>query len=42
MAEVTIPKEKMDYTIDLLITMVAEEISEETGKYSGSVVKTKI
>ena len=32
MAEVTIPKEKMDYTIDLLITMVAEEISEETGK----------
>ena len=32
MAEVTIPKEKMDYTIDLLITMVTEEISEETGK----------
>ena len=32
MAEVTIPKEKMDYTIDLLITMVTEEIAEETGK----------
>ena len=32
MAEVTIPKEKMDYTIDLLITMVIEEIAEETGK----------
>ena len=32
MAEVTIPKEKMNYTIDLLITMVTEEISEETGK----------
>ena len=32
MAEVTIPKEKMNYTIDLLITMVTEEITEETGK----------
>ena len=32
MAEVTIPKEKMNYTIDLLITMVTEEIAEETGK----------
>ena len=32
MSEVTIPKEKMNYTIDLLITMVTEEISEETGK----------
>ncbi len=30
MAEVTIPKEKMNYTIDLLITMVTEEIAEET------------
>ena len=29
MAEVTIPKEKMNYTIDLLITMVTEEIAEE-------------
>ena len=32
MAEVTIPKEKLDYTIDLLITMVTDEIAEETGK----------
>ena len=32
MAEVTIPKEKMNYTIDLLITMVTDEIAEETGK----------
>ena len=32
MAEVTILKEKMDFTIDLLITMVVEEIAEETGK----------
>lgn len=32
MAEVTISKEKMDYTIDLLITMVVEEIAEDTGE----------
>ena len=32
MAEVMIPKEKMDYTIDLLITMVIDEMAEETGK----------
>ena len=32
MDEVTLPKEKMNYTIDLLITMVTEEIAEETGK----------
>ena len=32
MAEVTIPKEKMNYTIDLLITMVTDEKGEETGK----------
>ena len=32
MAEVTIPKEKMNYTIDLLITMVTDEIAEETCK----------
>ena len=29
---VTISKEKMNYTIDLLITMVTDEIAEETGK----------
>ena len=32
MTEVKIPKEKMNYTIDLLITMVTEEIAEEMGK----------
>lgn len=32
MDEVTISKEKMDYTIDLLIAMTVEEIAEETGK----------
>ena len=32
MAEVTISKEKMNYTIDLLITMVTDEIAEETGR----------
>ena len=35
MAEVTIPKEKMNYTIDLLITMVTDEIAEETGQKRG-------
>jgi len=39
MAEVTIPKEKMDYTIDLLITMAVEEIAEETGKNSKEVLQ---
>lgn len=29
---VKLSKERMDYTIDLLIAMVVEEISEETGK----------
>lgn len=32
MAEVTVSKEKMNYTIDLLITMVTDEIAEETGR----------
>ena len=32
MAEVTIPKEKMNYTIDLLITMGTDEFADETGK----------
>ena len=31
MSEVTISKERINYTIDLLITMVTEEIAEETG-----------
>jgi hypothetical protein len=38
MAEVTISKEKMDFTIDLLITMAVEEIAEETGKDSKDVL----
>ena len=38
MAEVTIPKEKLDYTIDLLIAMVTEEIAEETGKDRNEVL----
>lgn len=32
MTEVKLSKERMDYTIDLLIAMVVEEIAEETGK----------
>lgn len=32
MPEVTISKEKTDFTIDLLITMAVEEIAEETAK----------
>lgn len=32
MAEEVISKERMDYTIDVLITMVVEEIAEDTGK----------
>lgn len=32
MAEVKLSKERMDYTMDLLIAMVVEEIAEETGK----------
>lgn len=29
---VKLSKERMDYTIDLLIVMVVEELAEETGK----------
>lgn len=32
MAEVKLSKERMDYTMDLLIAMVVEEIAEETGE----------
>lgn len=32
MDKVTISKAKMNYTIDLLVTMVTDEIAEETGK----------
>lgn len=38
MVEVTISKEKMDFTIDLLITMAVEEIAEETGKESKEIL----
>ena len=38
MAEVTLSKEKMDFTIDLLITMAVEEIAEDTGKDSKEVL----
>ena len=38
MAEAIIPKEKMEFTIDLLITMTVEEIAEETGKDSKKVL----
>lgn len=38
MSEVTIPKEKIDFTIDLLIMMAVEEIAEETGRDSKDVL----
>lgn len=38
MAEEVIPKERMDYTIDLLITMIVEEIVENTGRDSKDVL----
>ena len=38
MSEVTIPKEKIDFTIDLLITMAVDEIAEETGRDSKDVL----
>lgn len=38
MAGEVISKERMDYTIDLLITMVVEEIAEDTRKDSKDVL----
>ena len=38
MAEEVISKEQINYTIDLLITMVVEEIAEDTGKDSKEVL----
>ena len=35
MAEEMISKERIDYTIDLLITMAVEEIAEDTGNIAG-------
>lgn len=38
MAEEIITKERIDYTIDMLITMAVEEIAEETGMDSKKVL----
>lgn len=38
MAEEVISRERMDYTIDLLITMTIEEIAEDTGRDSKEVL----
>lgn len=38
MAEEVISKERMNYTIDLLIAMVVEEIAEDTGRDSKEVL----
>ena len=38
MAEQIVSNEQMQYTIDLLITMVVEEIVEDTGKDSKDVL----
>ena len=38
MAEEMISKERLDYTIDLLITMVVEEIAEDTGKIPNEIL----
>lgn len=38
MAEEVISKEQINYTIDLLVTMVVDEVSESTGKNSKDVL----
>ena len=38
MAELSIPKERLNYTIDLLVTMAVEEISISTEKDSKEVL----
>ena len=38
MAELSISKERLNYTIDLLVTMAVEEISAFTGKESKEVL----
>ena len=38
MAELSISKERLNYTIDLLVTMAVEEISSFTGKDSKEVL----
>ena len=39
MAEEMISKERIDYTIDLLITMAVEEIAEDTGKSPKEILR---
>ena len=38
MAELSISKERLNYTIDLLVTMAVEEISASPGKVSKEVL----
>lgn len=38
MDEVKISKEKMDYTIDLLITMIVDEIAEDSDKNRNNIL----
>lgn len=38
MAEKVISKERLDYTVDLLVAMTVEEIVEETGRDTKSVL----
>lgn len=39
MAGEMIAKEKIDYTIDILITMVVEELAEESAKSSNKILE---
>lgn len=38
MAEKVISKERLDYTVDLLVAMAVEEIAEETGRETKAVL----
>lgn len=38
MAEERLSKEKVEFTIDLLISMVVEELSEDLGKPTGDIL----
>lgn len=38
MAEKVISKERLDYTVDLLVAMAVEEIAEETGREPKAVL----
>lgn len=39
MAEKMITKERLDYTVDLLITMVVEELADDLGKESKEILE---